>query len=534
MKKSDININEAVKIYKKEGSLHKTAKILHTSHIRLSNLFKDNNIKIENIGKKRDIFIDDENMVKTLYMQGKTISEISKDMHITVKNISKILKKLNIPTGRWHNYEKPIKNKSPKKVKEVKPQKKCPYCEWYTTDINNHSHSYAKHILQHHKMTIEDHLNNYPDDYFYFEKIINRRKGKIQCNVCGKFLSLIDERHLRKHNLTKAQYVELYGDDNLVSNSCKEKLHKCIEQMYNNPNWVRNSSTYEKSLQDFLRENNLFYTTHNRKIVSPLELDIFIPSLNIAIEFNGNKYHTEWFGGKTRMYHLNKTRLCQKNHIKLIHIFEDEYVYKKDIVFNKLSHILNLQQDLPKIMGRKCKIKEVIKSEAETFLNTYHIQGYDPSTIHYGAYYNNELIAVMSFMKTRKNENDWELTRFASNFHYVCQGVGGKLFKHFIREHNPNTVKSFADRRWTINEENNLYKQLGFKFVSYTNPDYKYYNTNVDKYKRWHKFGFRKQILLKKYPDKLDKNMTEREMVKALGYDRIWDCGLIKYVWSKN
>ena len=129
MKKSDININEAVKIYKKEGSLHKTAKILHTSHIRLSNLFKDNNIKIENIGKKRDIFIDDENMVKTLYMQGKTIGEISKDMHITVKNISKILKKLNIPTGRWHNYEKPIKNKPPKKIKEIKPQKKCPYCE---------------------------------------------------------------------------------------------------------------------------------------------------------------------------------------------------------------------------------------------------------------------------------------------------------------------------------------------------------------------------------------------------------------------
>ena len=95
-------------------------------------------------------------------------------------------------------------------------------------------------------------------------------------------------------------------------------------------------------------------------------------------------------------------------------------------------------------------------------------------------------------------------------------------------------IKSFADRRWTINEENNLYKQLGFKFVSYTNPDYKYYNTNVDKYKRWHKFGFRKQILLKKYPDKLDKNMTDKEMVKALGYDRIWDCGLIKYVWSKN
>ena len=97
-------------------------------------------------------------------------------------------------------------------------------------------------------------------------------------------------------------------------------------------------------------------------------------------------------------------------------------------------------------------------------------------------------------------------------------------------EINPNTVKSFADRRWTLDKNNNLYIQLGFKFDSYTLPDYKYYNTNVDRYKRWHKFDFRKSILLKKYPEKVNELMTETEMVKAIGYDRIWDCGLIKYV----
>ena len=65
-------------------------------------------------------------------------------------------------------------------------------------------------------------------------------------------------------------------------------------------------------------------------------------------------------------------------------------------------------------------------------------------------------------------------------------------------------------------------------------PDYRYYNTNIDRYKRWHKFGFRKKILLKKYPNNLTENMTETEMVKILGYDKIWDCGLIKYIWINS
>ena len=96
-----------------------------------------------------------------------------------------------------------------------------------------------------------------------------------------------------------------------------------------------------------------------------------------------------------------------------------------------------------------------------------------------------------------------------------------------------NSVKSFADRRWTINETNNLYIQLGFEFDSYTPPSYTYYKPKVHRYQRFHKFGFRKKILLKKHPEELTPEMTETEMVKKLGYDRIWDCGLIKYIWKK-
>ena len=92
-------------------------------------------------------------------------------------------------------------------------------------------------------------------------------------------------------------------------------------------------------------------------------------------------------------------------------------------------------------------------------------------------------------------------------------------------------VKSFADRRWTIDEKNNVYTKLGFTFDGFTRPNYTYYNSNVDRFKRFHKFNFRKAKLLKKYPN-LDPRMTETEMAKELGYDRIWDCGLIKYIYK--
>lgn len=423
------------------------------------------------------------------------------------------------------------------KIKDA-PVKKCPYCEWTTKDIDNKSGAFEVHLMKLHNKTKQEYLEEYPEDRCYFTVVNHTRNRQLSinsdeyivCGICGRKLSRIDNQHLKKHGITKKEYIDKFG--RTTSKKYHERQSELTKKM--NINLERSFvSKPEQELIDWLNGQEIT-TKRDRKILKGKEIDIYIPAKNIAIEFNGNKYHTEWFGGKTRQYHLNKTKACKENGVGLIHIFEDEYFYKKEIVYNKISHILGIQQNLSSIMGRKCYIEKINKENAKLFLDKYHIQGYDPSTVHYGAFYNNELIAVMSFLLSNKNSNDWELTRFASNYNYICQGIGGKLFKHFIKNNNPDTVKSFADRRWTINEENNLYIKLGFKFDSYTLPDYKYYNTNVDRYKRWHKFNFRKKVLLRKYPDKLNETMTETEMVKALGYDKIWDCGLIKYIWYNS
>ena len=182
-------------------------------------------------------------------------------------------------------------------------------------------------------------------------------------------------------------------------------------------------------------------------------------------------------------------------------------------------------------MGRKCRIENISKNIAEQFLNDYHIQGYVRSTVYLGALYENKLIAVMTFKQENKNSPKWELTRFASDYHYICQGVGGKLFNWFVKFYNPTEIKSFADRRWTLDKEDNLYVKLGFKLSKELNPNYEYIYLSNPK-KRIHKFNFRKQILNKKYGFPL--SMTETEMIKELGYVKIWNCGLLKFIWKKE
>ena len=264
------------------------------------------------------------------------------------------------------------------------------------------------------------------------------------------------------------------------------------------------------------------------------EIDIYLPDLRVGIEYNGIFYHTEEMG-KGKNYHLNKTEVCKRNNIRLIQIFEDEYTQHKEIVLNKILHIIGCHANVPKIMARKCIINEIGINTAKNFLNEYHIQGFVSSSIYLGAYYNNNLIAVMSFKKEDNHTDKWELNRFASNYDYVCQGVGGKLFKYFIRHCNPSYIKSFADRRWTLDENNNLYTKLGFTFDKFTKPDYRYVGRGALSHVRVHKFNFRKSKLLAMDKNNiLNPNMSEDEMRKKMGLKKCWDCGLVKYVWYKN
>ena len=285
------------------------------------------------------------------------------------------------------------------------------------------------------------------------------------------------------------------------------------------------------TVEDFTKKSNEIHDiTDCLKALSPQqrnrEIDVYIPSLNLGIEYNGLHWHSERLG-KDKNYHLDKLNKCNEQGIRLIQIFEDEWVNHREICESKLRQICGLNRN-PKIFARKCKVVEITdKNEVYEFLDKNHIQGRTGFTVALGAYYNNELVGVMTFKKEK--EGYWDLNRFATDINHQCVGIGGKLFKYFTRNYPFIEIKSFADRRWTTDPTNNLYTKLGFEFDSYVPPSYWYYNPKISKIERFHKFGFRKQHLHKQYG--LPLTMTEREMTETLGYTRIWDCGLIKYVY---
>lgn len=434
---------------------------------------------------------------------------------------------------QWFTVEKRYKKKT----------KKCPYCEWETIDVDNTSGAFEQHLKNSHGKMVAEYLTEHPDDSEYFKKYNKEKKHSeklndfnnyVVCPICGNKYEKLTESHIKTHGISFDEFKEKYPYANILSNTMKQQTLDAVKLGNLSVSKKRFISKYEKEIQEFLSNNGIDFET-NRQILIGQEIDILIPDKKIGIEFNGLKWHTEWFGKKRHDYHLQKTKKCNEKGYGLIHIFEDEFINRKQIVFEKLKHILGICECLPKIMGRKCVIKEIFKHDAFQFLEKYHIQGFVSSTVYLGAFYNNALVAVMCFKNGNIKNDSWELTRFATDYNYVCQGIGGKMFSYFTRTYNPEKIVSFADRRWTLNHENNLYTKIGFKFDCFTRPDYKYYSdksSNDLKYKRLHKMLFNKKKLSKKYGFPL--TMTETEMAKELGYDRIWDCGLIKYIWTKK
>ena len=286
-------------------------------------------------------------------------------------------------------------------------------------------------------------------------------------------------------------------------------------------------------IYDLLNICNIEYVKNNRQIIKPYELDIFIPSLNLAFEINGNFWHSELIG-KDKNYHINKTKLCYENGIKLVHIFEDEIVNKWNIVESRIKSIIGKSL---KLYARKCSIVEISGKDKKDFMYQNHIQGDANSSINIGLKHENELVAVMTLSKERviyngkSADGQYELIRYANKCGITVVGGFSRLLNYFITKYSPCKIKTFCDIRWSgLNHAQTVYSKCGFTYINNSKPNY-WYMYKTDVLTRKHRYNFTKHSILKKHPE-LDSALTEWELMKKLGFNRIWDCGNMRFELS--
>jgi len=263
-----------------------------------------------------------------------------------------------------------------------------------------------------------------------------------------------------------------------------------------------------------------------RGLIPKYEIDIYLEKLKLAVEVNGIYWHSENLG-KYRDYHLYKTEKCLLEGIELLHIFDNEWLYKKPII---QSIILNKLGKTPnKLYARKCEIKIVSASECKEFLINNHRQGFCQSKHNLGLYFEDELVSIMTFGKNRfKNDGKFELLRFCNKLNTNVVGGASKLLKYFNDKINTENLDiiSFADRRYSLG---NLYNQIGFEFESFSKSSYFYWKNN----KILNRINCQKHKL-HKFLEVFDPFISEYENMKLNKWFRVWDCGNYKFIYKNK
>lgn len=263
-------------------------------------------------------------------------------------------------------------------------------------------------------------------------------------------------------------------------------------------------SNEEKAFVDFVKGVYCGRLAENTKsVISPYELDLYLPDENLAFEFDGLFWHSEQ-AGKPKDYHLRKTEMCEKLGVRLVHVFENEWTSKKDIVKSYVKRML--RQCDRTICASECDVRETISDESFTFQNENHIKGGAWTSAGVGLYFKDELVSLVALDQIQPEK--WELTRFCDKLDVDVVGSFRRLLEYFENAFRPRSLVCRCDRRWPGGE---LRRNAGFDLAETSGPAC------------WH-FDRTCRLRLVDRPGAED--------AKLDGKMRIFDCG--SYVFEKK
>ena len=277
----------------------------------------------------------------------------------------------------------------------------------------------------------------------------------------------------------------------------------------------------ESRIRQWLDESGVEYEVNTRKIITPYELDFYIPSKNLAIEFNGIYWHSE-LAGRAKNYHYEKFKKCRDKGIKLIQIFEHELTFKESIVKSRVMYAIGKIDN--QIGARKLSVAQLTYAEAKEFFDANHLQGSVPASATFALRNcSGEILSAMSFARTRfsKKLAEFELLRFATKLNCNVPGAAQKLFAYAVTMLGLTSVVSYADLKWG---QGTLYEKLNFTLERISAPNYWYFR-GINEVKS--RLAFQKH----KLPAELHSLGSEWDIMQLLGWNRFWDCGNAVWVW---
>lgn len=317
----------------------------------------------------------------------------------------------------------------------------------------------------------------------------------------------------------------------ILQNSCQD----CINYVF---------SLMEHQVKSFIQslDSDIKIISNTKQIITPYELDIYLPDYNLAIECNPTSTHNcsfSMFGTKenvmTKNYHQIKSQLCAEQGIQLFHIFGYEWTHKRTIIESMIRNLLHKNINI--IYGRNTDVKVVNNEEAYGFLDDNHRQGRCLSSINIGLYNNNQLVSLMTFGKVRNTigtskghslTNEFELLRFCNKLNTSVVGGASKLFKYFRENYSFSCIRSYSDVAHT---SGNLYTILGFKPVKQSEPGYVWIDTKTDK--AYHRVNAQKRNISRFLQDEsINLNDTEQRIMEDHGFVWVYDSGTILWKYE--
>jgi very-short-patch-repair endonuclease len=245
-------------------------------------------------------------------------------------------------------------------------------------------------------------------------------------------------------------------------------------------------------------------------------IDFYIPEHRLAIEFNGDFWHSEGNRHITKTYHKERTEACAAQGIQLIHVFASEWEGNKERI---AAYILAKVQP-PKIKLHARQLCLVTNPPAaQEFFNNNHIQGWTAGTVY--ALVDKQEVIQSAVIIGRHHRTGMAnvLRRFASRKDVRVRGALSRLSAAACAEHG--SLISWVDLRWATPAG---YLAAGWKAEEKLAPDYWYWDDRARK--RIPKQSRKKSVA------GTPTDVTEWEHARAQRLWKVYDCGKIRLTYE--